>query len=76
MGKQPDIAIVQGKAISKTDKELVSAVLGGEMKNAWQLGNGVDTRGVEGPYAKRGAWSSATDQRRFRAGYDNIRWED
>jgi hypothetical protein len=45
--------IVQGKSISKSDKELISAILGGEMQDAWRAGDGIDHRGTEGPYAKR-----------------------
>lgn len=76
MSKQPDIAIVQGKAISKSDKELIGAILGGEMKNAWQKGDGRDTRPFDGPYAKRGAWSNASPLQKFYRGYDNIKWEE
>jgi len=43
--------VIQGKGISKTDKELVQAILGGEMKNAWEKGDGVDTR------AERQTWT-------------------
>jgi len=51
--KRPQHTIVQGKSISKADKELVEAILGGEMKNAWETGDGIDTRADEGPYSKR-----------------------
>ena len=46
--------ILQGKGINKADKELVEAILGGEMQDAWRKGDGIDTRGTDGPYAKRG----------------------
>jgi hypothetical protein len=73
MKKQPDITIVQGKSISKSDKELVESILGGEMKNAWQKGDGIDTRGVEGPYSKKGAWSTSTTTA-YQNNYTKIKW--
>jgi len=50
---QPQYTIIQGKGISKADKELVEAILGGEMQNAWTPGDGIDQRGDEGEYSKR-----------------------
>ena len=66
-----EFAIVQGKSISKSDKELVQAIMGGEMKNAWQPGDGVDERP---DYLKR-SWEHASARERYRMGYDNIQWE-
>lgn len=63
--------IIQGKGISKSDKELVNAIMGGEMKNAWQKGSGVDERP---DYLKR-SWENASERERYRMNYDNIKWE-
>jgi hypothetical protein len=61
-------AVIQGKGINKRDKELVEAILGGEMKNAWEPSNpgeGKDTR-----LQKGGSWN--THSRQYLNNYDRI----
>lgn len=69
MIRTPSHTIVQGKSISKSDKELVESILGGEMQDAWNPGDGIDTRGDEGPYARK----KHTDRNSlYRQNYDRI----
>ena len=70
--KHPTHTIVQGKSISKADKELVEAILGGEMQDAWRTGDGVDSRGTDGPYSK--TRKGVSRQQRYRDNYDRINW--
>lgn len=66
-------AVIQGKSITKSDKELVEAILGGEMKNAWQKGDGKDQRGDAGPYSK--TRKGVSRRQTYQEGYDAIAWK-
>lgn len=68
---KPQHTIVQGKSVSKADKELIEAILGGEMRNAWEPGDGIDQRGEDGPYSKRPVTKRKNS---YRDNYDQIKW--
>lgn len=71
MPKNPDVAIVKGKSISKADEGLIDSILGGEMKNAWQPeeeGKGRDMR----PLSPKGRTSRRPHSRAYRNNYDRI----
>ena len=61
----PGYTVIEGKGISKSDKELVQSILGGEMKNAWQRGDGKDIRDNKG-----GGWNSKSPS--FLSNYEQI----
>lgn len=64
--------VIEGKAISKADKELVESILGGEMKNSWQKGDGIDQRGEDGVYSR--TRKGVSRRERYRERFDQIKW--
>lgn len=56
--------VLEGKGVSKSDKQLSESIMAGEMQNAWQRGDGVDYR-AEKPSRQRNSHA-------YRENYERI----
>jgi hypothetical protein len=59
-----DTFVLKGKGVSKADRGLVESIMAGEMRNAWQSGDGKDYR------AERQSWISRDQV--YRENYERI----
>lgn len=58
----------------KENRELVNAIIGGEMRNAWQPtvpGEAKDER----PADQRRSWENSSARQLYRKNYDHIEWD-
>gem|GEM_PF-6323315 len=62
------------RSTRKENRELVQAIIGGEMRNAWQPTVPGEARD-ERPADQKRTWERASCRDRFRANYDQIVWD-